>query len=422
MALLQIIYSLFLSLLSKRFLFVLIGGVVAFLVTYLLTFAVIGWCRRAGWLDRPTVERRRLHKKAVPRLGGVAMFLSFVLVSLAVYATNFSQEVKGDELVRYWLLLAACILIVIVHTYDDIKGLKPLPKLLAQTVAVVIVLGPFAGQFHGTFFFGFSNPFFHRDNLPWFQESILTLFIHDTAITWLAVPAILLTWFWIVGMMNTVNLIDGSDGLATGIVGLTGLFITIISWTLHQYSLAILSAIFTGAVLGFLPHNWHPAKIFMGDSGSQFLGLGLAVLSIIGGAKAALALMVLGIPILDVAVVMIGRIRRGQSPVHFDLNHIHHRLLATGLTVQQLCYVFYGFTFLFGVLALFLSRIYKLLGLGLVGMTMIALFIWIDYRQRHGALPAVLDKPLPKSLEGQDGNADMDVTVGIPHPPSAGHL
>jgi len=408
MALLQTVYSPFSSLFSSHFVFVLMGGAVAFLVTYLLTFGVIAWCRRAGWLDRPTVERRRLHKKAVPRLGGVAMFLSFVLVSLVVYATNLSQDVQqGDELVRYWLLLAACTLIVIVHTYDDIKGLKPLPKLIAQTVAVVIVLGPFAGHFHGTFFFGFSNPFFHHNNLPWYSESILTLFIHNTAITWLAIPAILLTWFWIAGMMNTVNLIDGSDGLATGVVGLTGLFITIISWTLDQYSIAILSAIFTGAVLGFLPHNWHPAKVFMGDSGSQFLGLGLAVLSIIGGAKVALALMLLGIPILDVAVVMIGRIRRGQSPLHFDLNHLHHRLLATGLTVQQICYVFYSFTFLFGVLALFLSRIYKLLGLGLVGITMIALFIWIDYRQRHGGLPAVLDDdPLPKPPAAQDGNDD----------------
>ena len=99
-------------------------------------------------------------------------------------------------------------------------------------------------------------------------------------------------------MMNTVNWIDGMDGLATGVVGITGLFITLISFMLGQQSIAVLAAIFTGATFGFLPHNWNPARIFMGDSGAMFLGLGLAVLSIMGGAKLALALMVLGVPIL----------------------------------------------------------------------------------------------------------------------------
>ena len=198
-----------------------------------------------------------------------------------------------------------------------------------------------------------------------------------------AIPAVLLTWFWAVGMMNTVNLIDGIDGLATGVVGITALFITIISYVLGQQSIAILAAIFTGAVLGFLPHNWNPARIFMGDSGSMFLGLGLAVLSIMGGAKLALALMVLGVPILDVAVVMTIRIRRGQSPLHYDKSHLHYRLLATGLSVKQICFLFYALTALFGVLALHLDRIYKFVGLGLVGLTMILLILWVDRRLRQ---------------------------------------
>src|SRR5260221_12296271 len=102
---------------------------------------------------------------------------------------------------------------------------------------------------------------------------------------WTPLPAVLFTWFWIDGMMNTVNLIDGLDGLATGVVAIAALIITIISFVLGQYSIAILSAIFTGATLGFLPHNWNPAKIFMGESGSMFLGLGLAVISILCGVK-----------------------------------------------------------------------------------------------------------------------------------------
>jgi UDP-GlcNAc:undecaprenyl-phosphate/decaprenyl-phosphate GlcNAc-1-phosphate transferase len=116
----------------------------------------------------------------------------------------------------------------------------------------------------------------------------------------------------------------------------------------------------------------------MGDTGSQFLDLALAVLSIMGGAKLAMALMVLGIPILDVAVVMINRVRRGQHPLHYDKTHLHYRLLATGLSVKQICYLFYALTIAFGVLALNLSRLYKLIGIGLVGLAMIALIAWID--------------------------------------------
>src|SRR5260370_11169909 len=224
-------------------------------------------------------------------------------------------------------------------------------------------------------------------------------------ISWAALPAILLTWFWTVGMMNTVNWIDGMDGLATGVTGITALFITIISFMLGQQSIAALSAIFTGAVFGFLPHNWNPAKVFMGDCGAMFLGLALAVLSIMGGAKLALALMVLGVPILDVAVVIMNRIRRGQSPVHYHNAHLHHRLMATGLSVPQSCYLFYGLAFVFGLLALSFSGInfahfYKLVGIVLVFLTMVGLIIWVDYRQRQRGIPIKLGGPEPEPNGG----------------------
>ena len=374
-----------------------IGAVCAFLFSYLLTFAVRTFSKRVGWLDQP--GERRVHTRAVPRLGGVAMFLAFVLASLLFYNPGNDAHAKFQmlfgmrvptELVDYWLLIAAATLIVAVHAYDDIKGLKPWPKLLAQTLAVIIILAPGRTMFHGTLLYTFNNPFYHT-GLPWSQDPQFQLFIQSTAMSWMAIPAVLFTWFWIAGMMNTVNLIDGLDGLATGVVAITGLFITIISWQLGQDSIAVLSAIFTGAVIGFLPHNWNPARIFMGDSGSQFLGLTLAVLSIIGGAKVALALMVLGIPILDVAIVMINRARRHQHPLHYDRTHLHYRLLATGLSVRQICYVFYGLTLIFGVLALSLPRIYKLLGIALVVLAMIGLIAWMDYRQRQQGKPIKLD-------------------------------
>ena len=370
----------------------LVGGVCAFLLTYLFTFGIIALSKKFGWLDRPS--ERRVHKVAVPRLGGVGIFLSFALISLIFY--TLSSGLQQKEVIIYWLFLIAAVLIVAVHAYDDVKGLKPWPKLLAQTLAVLVVLGPYGSLFRGVLLYGFNNPIgvaHYQAGLPWYREPEITLFIHQPEISLLAIPAVLFTWFWMVGMMNTVNLIDGLDGLATGVVAITGIFITIISWMLHQQSIAILSMIFTGAVLGFLPHNWNPAKIFMGDSGSQFLGLGLAVLSIIGGAKVALALMVLGIPILDVAIVMINRIRRGQHPLHYDKTHLHYRLLATGLSVRQICYLFYGITIMFGILALNPSHLYKLLGIALVGVVMIALIVWIDWRQRRRGVPIKLDGP-----------------------------
>src|SRR6266849_6518445 len=392
----------------------LVGGACAFLLAYFLTFGVRAFCYKVGWLDHPAA--RRIHTKAVPRLGGVAMFAAFVLASLIFYTPGSTNEV-----IIYWLLLAASLLMVIVHIFDDVIGLKPLPKILAQTVAVIIILGPWDWTFHGILLFTFNNPFGRavmQPGLPWYLQPTLFLFIQPSAlglqpaISFIAIPAVLLTWFWTAGMMNTVNWIDGMDGLATGVVAIAGLFIAIISFMLQQQSIAVLAAIFTGAVLGFLPHNWNPARIFMGDTGSMFLGLGLAVLSIMGGAKLALALMVLGVPILDVAVVILNRIRRGQSPTHFDKTHLHHRLMAMGLSVKQICYLFYGVAIIFGLLALSFSGIhaahfYKFVGIILVIITMFGLIIWVDYRQRLRGVPIKLGGP-DTSPNGNNEQAPKD--------------
>jgi UDP-GlcNAc:undecaprenyl-phosphate GlcNAc-1-phosphate transferase len=342
--------------------------------------------------------------------------LAFFIASLIFYKPGPDLNAHAHERTIYWLLIVAGALMVLVHAYDDVVGLKPWPKLIAQTLAVIIILAPWGTAFNGILIFTFNNPFgvnIAQAGLPWYREPTFFLFTHDTTISLIAIPAVLFTWFWIVGMMNTVNWIDGLDGLATGVVGITALFITLISFILQQYSIAILSAIFTGAVLGFLPHNWNPAKIFMGDTGSMFLGLGLAVLSIMGGAKIALALIVLGVPILDVAVVVINRVRRGQSPTHFDKTHLHHRLMATGLNVKQICYLFYGLALIFGLLALSVSppgihyaHFYKFVGIIVVGLTMLALILWIDRRQR--GVDIKLDGAGPKG----DNDTSSSVMTG----------
>jgi len=385
---------------------ILLIGVLTFALAYLFTLLVKTMCLRFGWVE--PVKAGKIHTSAKPRLGGLGIFAAFLIVSLLFYApslTTQNQPVESifghtfpKELVIYVLFAIASLLIVAVHAYDDVKGLKPLPKLIAQTAAVVILLGPGLHVFHGVLFFGVHNPFVrgsaaYNPALPWYRQTTLTLFIRAPIVSWLAIPAVLFTWFWIVGMMNAINFIDGLDGLAAGIVAITGLFITIISWSLQQYSIALLAAIFTGAVAGFLPHNWSPASIIMGDSGSQFLGIGLAVLAIIGGAKFALILMLLGIPILDVALVMINRIRRGQHPMQRDLlpmharfTHLHYRLLFGGLNPRQVCLVLYGATCALGILALALPSFYKFVGIFIVEGVMVVLLRWSAYLQRQHRL------------------------------------
>src|SRR5258707_6647212 len=394
----------------------IVGGVIAFLLTYVLTFGVSALARRKGWVEKPVAGK--IHTVTRPRIGGLGIYLAFVMASLVLYmpflqTTSCSPAAECIEyifgqlypkaLAIYVLLLIASALIVAVHVYDDIKGLKPLPKIIAQTVAVLILMGPGLHYFHGVLFFGIHNPFPHtatsyQVGLPWYQEPELTVFIHtigqqiEPAVEWLAIPAVLFTWFWIVGMMNAVNFIDGLDGLAAGIVAIAGLFITIISWQQEQYTVALLAVIFTGAVAGFLPHNWNPARVIMGDSGSQFLGIALATLAVIGGAKFALLLLVLGIPILDIAWVMFNRIRRGQHPMQRDIlplqarkTHLHYRLLFGGLTTRQVCLVLYGATALLGACALFLHSTYKFAGIALVIVIMAFLLWWSTRLQNKRA-------------------------------------
>ena len=387
--------------------FLVLGGVIAFLLTFLFTFGVTALARRFGWVEKPV--EGKIHTVTRPRIGGLGIYAAFLVASIFLYAPflqtaqcspmpGCTELVLGQtypkEMVIYVLFLIASALIVAVHVYDDIHGLKPLPKIIAQTIAVLILMGPGFHYFHGVLFFGIHNPFPHTATvynpaLPWYKEPELTLFIHTTqfqvepAIELLAIPAVLFTWFWMVGMMNAVNFIDGLDGLAAGIIAIAGLFVTIISWQQRQYTVALLSVIFTGSVAGFLPHNWNPARVIMGDSGSQFLGLGLAALAILGGAKFTLLLLVLGIPILDIAWVMVNRIRRGQHPMQRDIlplqarqTHLHYRLLFGGLSTRQVCLVLYGATALLGTIALFVPHVYKFLGIAIVVIIMATLLWW----------------------------------------------
>jgi UDP-GlcNAc:undecaprenyl-phosphate GlcNAc-1-phosphate transferase len=302
---------------------VAVGFALACVLSYTLSLLVAWICRRLGVLDLP--EPRRVHRRPVPRLGGLAIFVAFASVSLLLFrpANDYERHVYAG-------LLAAGVLVVVVMAYDDVRGLPPLLRLGVQTLAALIAMFP-AG--HGTLIEVLHNPLIAENDSRTFLPLLL------------AVP---FTWFWIVGMMNTINWVDGLDGLAGGVVTITALVMAAISWLLGQHSTALLCAALAGATLGFLPLNWHPARLFMGDSGAMFLGLALAVLANVGGAKLATMLLLLGLPILDTARVIVRRVRQGKSPLRYDRSHLHHRLLAGGLSQRQVVLLFYVVTAAFG--------------------------------------------------------------------------
>lgn len=322
----------------QHMLLTVVGGfALAAVLTFALSLLVAWLARHWGLLDKP--EPRRVHTQPVPRLGGIAIFLSFLCVSLLLF-----RPANDYELHVYAGLLVAAVLVVAVMAYDDVRGLPPLPRLGVQTLAALIIMFP-AG--HGTLIEVVHNPLVASNH----SRTFLAL--------WIAIP---FTWFWIVGMMNTINWVDGLDGLAGGVVTITALVMTAISWLLGQHTAAVLCAVLAGATLGFLPLNWHPARLFMGDSGAMFLGLALAVLANVGGAKLATMLLLLGLPILDTARVILHRVRKGRSPLHFDRSHLHHRLLSGGLTQRQIVLLFYAITAIFGAVTVLSAYLQTLPG------------------------------------------------------------
>jgi UDP-N-acetylmuramyl pentapeptide phosphotransferase/UDP-N-acetylglucosamine-1-phosphate transferase len=187
------------------------------------------------------------------------------------------------------------------------------------------------------------------------------------------------TLFWVMGMMNTVNWLDGLDGLATGVGFIAAALFAIHSYRLGQLEIALFPTALAGACLGFLPSNFHPARVFLGTAGAMVLGYALATLSILAPARIATALLVLGIPIVDVAWLIVSRWQRGRSPVQAGRDHLHHRLLDLGLGQRQIVALYYLFCLLFGSLALVApSRLFKLVALLVLGLgTLIGLW-WLS--------------------------------------------
>lgn len=321
----------------------------------MLTPLVARLARRFGFVDVPR-EPKHVHHTPIARLGGVALFFPFLAaVGLSLVLPVERQDPM--ELHRLTGLLIGSAIVFGLGVYDDRRQLGPAPQLIVQflAAAVAIYFGITIGEI--------ANPF--GGMIPFSMP-----------------VTVVLTLFWLLGMMNTVNWLDGLDGLAAGVTIIASLLLFAHSYRLGQYSIALLPLALGGCALGFLPFNFHPAKVFMGTSGSVFLGFSLGALAIIGGAKMATALLVLGIPILDVAWQIINRVRLGRSPFLGDRGHLHHRLLDLGLSQRRVVILFYLLCAAFGTLALVLgSGVQKLLLLLCMGVVALVVLVLLAKRR-----------------------------------------
>ena len=305
----------------------------ALIIAVIATPVVILLAVKTGALDKP--DPRKVHNKSIPRIGGVAIYSAFIIstISITIYA-----GVSGEFLKEVIGLMISGTLIFIVGLIDDYKNLPAKIKLLGQIIAASILVIAFDVRIDFI-----SDPFGDYIYLEFF-----------------AIPA---TIFWLVGITNTVNLIDGLDGLAAGISAIAAITILLVAMEDNILLIAILTAALAGAAIGFLFYNFNPASIFMGDSGALFLGFMLAGISIIGAVKSAatialfVPILALGLPILDTTFAIIRRFR-GHVPIFKpDKGHLHHRLLALGFSQRQALLLMYVISALLGLSAVALTEV-----------------------------------------------------------------
>lgn len=307
---------------------ILLAAVISFAVAYIMTPPVKAFAEKVGAIDVPK-DDRRVHDHPIPRMGGLAIFVGFMVAMLMLVEMN--KPVIG--------MLLGVVIIAVMGAVDDVVALNAWVKLVFQVVAAVVAIRC------GVVVDAVSNPNILSDMTT----------IH---IGFLSVP---LTLIWIVGCTNAVNLIDGLDGLAVGVSAISSFTMLVVAMFVAEPTVAIILAALTGACMGFMPYNMNPAKIFMGDVGSQMLGFVLATASIMGLFKFHaiitffVPLLALGVPLFDTGFAFIRRIIHKQSPFHADKKHLHHRLLKLGLSQKQAVAVLYGVSAVLGIFAVLLA-------------------------------------------------------------------
>ncbi|MEL7597340.1 MAG: MraY family glycosyltransferase [Clostridiaceae bacterium] len=288
--------------------------IVSVVISFILTPFIKNFAIRINAVDIPK-DKRKIHKKPIPLLGGMAIYISFVITMLLKEGRLGKSEIG---------ILIGATIIVIGGLIDDLKDIRPWQKLLFQVSAAVVLI------LFGVEIAVVTNPFPSN-----------SLFLK---LGWLSIP---ITIFWVVGITNAINLIDGVDGLAAGVAFICSATIFIIAALNGRREAALLTAILSGAIFGFLPYNFNPASIFMGDTGAQLLGFLLSAISLKGTIKSATAfaiavpILAFGLPIYDTLFAMIRRKINGKPIMQADRGHLHHRLLDMGLSQKQVVIIMY---------------------------------------------------------------------------------
>lgn len=348
-----------------------IAFLLAFIIAFMTTPYMIKIAKKVGAVDIPK-DKRRMHKKEMPKFGGPAVILGFlvsvtyliIVMSMEHTINLFDTEQYGMKLLGMFL---GILVISIVCIVDDIKTIKPWMKLLGQTIAAIIVVS------FGVRISDISLPFLNFSEI---NEII----------------SIVITIGWIIGVTNAINLIDGLDGLSSGIsvISAVSLLIIFVLNGSPLISIVLITAL-AGALVGFLPFNFAPAKTFIGDTGSNFLGFSLSIISILGMAKTytaaviVLPLIVLGLPIFDTLWAIIRRLIKGKSIKAIfkaDKGHLHHRIVAKGFSQKQAVLILYGISATFGIFAIILldSGIWKALSF----LLMVIVALGLGYKNFQG--------------------------------------
>ncbi|MDR0325349.1 MAG: undecaprenyl/decaprenyl-phosphate alpha-N-acetylglucosaminyl 1-phosphate transferase [Oscillospiraceae bacterium] len=349
----------------------------AVIVSFAVTPLVRMLARKVGAIDDPSRDDRRMHSAPIPRLGGLAIFTGFMAAFLVFGAGQLDKTVTG--------ILIGAVIIVVVGAVDDTLTLPWWGKLIGQLAAAAIPVA-----------FGLRAEIFTNPNI----------FSEGNTIT-LGILSIPVTILWIIGITNAVNLIDGLDGLAVGVSGIASLSMLLIAIATGNPAAALLTAALTGGCLGFLPYNFNPARLFMGDSGALFLGYILSCASILGLFKFyavisfAVPFLILGLPIFDTAAAFFRRIAKKQNPLSTgDRGHVHHRLIDMGFSQKQAVAILYSVSAILGFSAVVLttSGELRVLILLLAVLAVSAVYIGIVNKNNRK----------PEAREDGDGEDDED--------------
>lgn len=329
----------------------LASAIFCFIATCLITPHVIKLAYYLNAVDKP--NKRKVHQKIMPRLGGLAIFISFVIGYMIFDIRNIAFDTQANSFLDAYFISAT--LIVFTGVLDDIYELPAKPKFLVQLIAAIIMVT------YGEFLISdIYLPFLPGFNLGWLSGIVTIL--------------------WIIGVTNAVNLIDGLDGLSSGISGIAFGTMAFISAIKGDVFTTLMCCMLMGSSFGFLIYNFHPARVFMGDTGSLFLGFSISVLSLLGYKNTAFVsfivpLMVVSIPVFDTIWAIIRRLLKGQSPFEADRGHVHHQLLDKHYGHIGSVLILYSIALAFSLTAIVYTFLSKQAGLVLllIGLVIIEL-------------------------------------------------